>query len=373
MQGFLDHLRVDVVTAADDQVLAAPGQPDVAVSIDATEVAGIEPVAIDPDAGVLARLQIALEYRGTADAQVADLILRCIPEIASLLVEYLDAHFAVRHGQADGAGAAFARWRVGATAAGAFGQAIAFEQGQAGLGLELAYQLHRHGGGAAQGVFQRGQVMTLAGNLQQAGIDGGNTAEEADLVARDHLPEIADQCGVAIALRRGQQHFCAADESRQPGDDHAVDVEQRQATERHVADTEAGHQIHAVGHRHFVAVAVRRQLGRTGGAAGVEVAGDVVGGDHATAFQVVGGAGGDGFIEIQHALRQQAALGLERAALWFGQQVGHVHAENRFQLRQLIAQGIDFVPQLGAWEGRQGHQQLGVGRVDQLGDVLGIE
>ena len=202
--------------------------------------------------------------------------------------------------------------------------------------------------------------MALAGNLQQAGVDGRYAAEEADLVALDNLPEITDQRSVAITLRGSQQHFGAADKGGQAGDDHTVDVEQRQAAEGDITRLEASDQVHAVGHCHFITVAVRRQFRRASGAAGVEVAGNFVGRDHPAAFQVIVRAAGDQLIEIQYAGRQGAALGLETAALRFWQQVGHVNADNRLEVRQLIAQAFDLGPQVSAGEGGEGDQQLRV-------------
>ncbi|MCY1353589.1 hypothetical protein D9M69_399340 [compost metagenome] len=215
--------------------------------------------------------------------------------------------------------------------------------------------------------------MAFAGHLQQAGVDGRHAAEEAHLVALDELPEIADQAGVAIALRGGQQHFGADEERRQAGDHHAVDVEQRQAAEGGVGGAEVDRIGEDHGHRHFIAVAVRRQLRRAGGAAGVEVGRHVVGLDVAAALQVIARELGDQFVEVQHALRQRPALGLERAALRLGQVVGHVDDDHRVQLRQLAAQAVHLVPQVGAGEGRQGDQHLGGGGVHQFGDVLGVE
>ena len=46
-QGVLDHRGVDVVAAADDEVLGPAGQVDVAVGVDRAEVAGVEPAVAD--------------------------------------------------------------------------------------------------------------------------------------------------------------------------------------------------------------------------------------------------------------------------------------------------------------------------------------
>ncbi|SVJ66878.1 Uncharacterised protein [Klebsiella pneumoniae] len=162
-------------------------------------------------------------------------------------------------------------------------------------------------------------------------------------------------------------------EGRQAGNHHAVDVEQRQAAEQHVVHPVVGVQAHDLGHRHLVEVAVRRQLRRAGGAAGVEIGSDVVRMDRPSALQAVCRAVGDQRIEVQHALRQRPALGLERLALRRRQQVGRIDHDDRVQLRQLRAQAGDLLPQVGAGERRQGHQHPGVGGADQLGDVLRLQ
>ncbi|MNQ56253.1 hypothetical protein D3C85_703700 [compost metagenome] len=373
VQGFLDHLRVDVVAAADDQVLAAAGKPDVAIGVDTTEVAGIEPVAVDPDVLVLVRLQIALEYGHAAHAEVADLVGGGVAQVAPLLVEHRYLHLAVGHAHADGAGPALAMGGVAAAAAGPFRKAVAFDQPQAGLGLELADQLHRHRRRATQGIAQAGEVMALAGHLQQARVDGRHAAEEAHPVALDDPPEVLDQARIAVALRRGNEDLGTGEEGREAGDHHAVDVEQRQAAEGVVALP----QVDGVGedhrHGHFVAVTVGGQLGRARGTAGMEVGGDVIRGDQPAAFQAVGGEAVEEFVEVQHALGQRAAQGLDGTAPRLGQQVGQVHRDYGFQLRQPVAQAGHLVPEIGAGEWRQGHQHPGIGRMDQLGDVLGLQ
>ena len=61
-QRVLDDLRVDIVPAANDQLLLAPREPEVALRIPPAEVAGIEPafaVDLDEDAFVMMRVEVA--------------------------------------------------------------------------------------------------------------------------------------------------------------------------------------------------------------------------------------------------------------------------------------------------------------------------
>ncbi len=67
LQGVLDDLGIDVVSASDDELLLAPGQPKIAVGVPPAEIAGVEPafaVDVDKDALVVAGVEIALEDMG---------------------------------------------------------------------------------------------------------------------------------------------------------------------------------------------------------------------------------------------------------------------------------------------------------------------
>ena len=55
----LDHQRVDVVAAADDQVLGAAGDVDAALRVGVAEVAAVEPAALDEDTRVVLRIAVA--------------------------------------------------------------------------------------------------------------------------------------------------------------------------------------------------------------------------------------------------------------------------------------------------------------------------
>ena len=105
----------------------------------------------------------------------------------------------------------------------------------------------------------------------------------------------------------------------------------------------------------------------------MEVAGNVVWRDYAAAFQVVVWAGRDQLIKVQYAVWQRPALRFDRTALRLRQQIGHVHADNCLERRQLLAQTFDLGPQIGAGKRRQSDQQFGVRGLDQLGDMFRVE
>jgi hypothetical protein len=64
----LDRHRVDVVAAADDQVLGPAGDPQVAVVVEPAEVAGVDPARLDEGAAVVRLAQVAGEHAGPAIA-----------------------------------------------------------------------------------------------------------------------------------------------------------------------------------------------------------------------------------------------------------------------------------------------------------------
>src|SRR5208337_3350807 len=77
LQSVLDDLGIDVVSAADDELLLATGEPEIAASVPPAEVAGVEPplaVDIDPNAFVVTRIEIAREDVRAVDRDHADLV-----------------------------------------------------------------------------------------------------------------------------------------------------------------------------------------------------------------------------------------------------------------------------------------------------------
>ena len=78
-QRVFDHLRVDVVPAADDQVLGPAGEVHEAVGVDAAEVPGVQPAVPDkpvcahPGAAAAGIGDVPGEHGGSADRQHAGL------------------------------------------------------------------------------------------------------------------------------------------------------------------------------------------------------------------------------------------------------------------------------------------------------------
>jgi hypothetical protein len=75
VQDLLDLPRVDVVAAADDQVLLAVDDGEVAVLVDPADVAGAEPPVGDRLGRLLGAPPVALHQVVAADRDLADLAL----------------------------------------------------------------------------------------------------------------------------------------------------------------------------------------------------------------------------------------------------------------------------------------------------------
>ena len=129
-QRLLDGPRIDIVSSPDDELLLAPGQPEVTVRVASAEIPGIEPalaVDVDPDAGVMVGVEIALEDIGPADRDDADLADVGHSLKAPVAVKHDSFHSLIGDGQANRAHASLAGGRIDRRNAGAFRQAVSFE------------------------------------------------------------------------------------------------------------------------------------------------------------------------------------------------------------------------------------------------------
>ena len=73
-EGVFDYAGIDIVSAADNDVLGPPGQPEVSVFVLSCEVAGVEPaIFIQHFAGGIFVL-VAGKHIGPPDQQISDFI-----------------------------------------------------------------------------------------------------------------------------------------------------------------------------------------------------------------------------------------------------------------------------------------------------------
>src|SRR5690606_4801634 len=127
-------LRIDIVAAGDDEVLATPDDGDIAPGVDLADIAG-DQVAVGPEfrPGLFRHAPVALEHIGAADLDHADLFHREL--LAGLGID--DAQRHPRQRETDRAGDTLAVIGVRGQHVG-LGHAVALEDPEAGLALELA-------------------------------------------------------------------------------------------------------------------------------------------------------------------------------------------------------------------------------------------
>ena len=203
VEDLLDLARVDVVAAADDQLLLAVDDEEVAVLVDLAHVAAVEPAVDDGLLGRLLAVPVALHDVVALDDDLADLALL---DLVAVVVEQL--HLDALDRRADGADLALL---VGVVEGGdrrGLAQPVALEDLAVERLLEAAHQLagHRRAAGAADP--QRRVVALLA-----------RLVVEHRVVHRRHAGE--------------QRHLVALDDLQRLGGIEARDERQRRAATAH--------------------------------------------------------------------------------------------------------------------------------------------
>ena len=169
----LDLLGIDVLSPADDHVLDAVHQRQVAVLVEAPHVAGADPAVDDGLLGGLGIAQVAGHHDRPGDQHLARVSGR---DLAQLVVDDLD--LLPRQCQSDGARLAGPVERVDGGCAGGLGEPVALEEGDAEQLLRRPEQLPGSGSGAADGEAQRGHIgVAFRGLGHQQGVDGGDAGE----------------------------------------------------------------------------------------------------------------------------------------------------------------------------------------------------
>ena len=278
-QPVLDDPGVDVVAAADDEVLGPPGQVHEAAGVDHAEVAGVQPavshdvVPAYPGTAGNGVGGVPGEHRGPADDQHPGLARAAVgPGPVGAGRDGLD----LLPGQdaADRSGAFLARPGPGG-GAGGLSQSVAFQQMPPGVRGEVL--AHRGGqrGRAHDRQPQRADV-GVDRDLRQGAVDGGDGRHRRDLVMLDDLPEPGVQGLVAVAGRAGPHHPGAAEHRGDAGDDQGVDVEQRQPAQHRLPRRQAAARGDPPAAGQLVGVGVRGDLRGAGGPPGVDERGEIV-------------------------------------------------------------------------------------------------
>ncbi len=168
------------------------------------------------------------------------------------------------------------------------------------------------------------------------------------------LPVALHEVGVAHAAERGQ-HLARPDgQQRQTIHKGAGHVEQREAVDLHRRLVDVIERMREPGRVRLVAGGVLRELGRTGGAAGVEQR------HHSVGMQV--GLEGERLWLCGHQILQRGSVGHRFIHLDGHEHRGvqSLHGQCRGPHRQFLARP-------------QGHQHLGVRGLQQRGDVVGLQ
>ena len=208
---------------------------------------------------------------------------------------------------------------------------------------------------AAGGEANAGDVRAGDRYAQRGRQHRGHAAEHARLVALDQPPDVADGVRFAPARRRDDHQRAAARERAQGLRERTAHVEQRQPEQQGAAGSRGQHQAHGPGLVHLIAMGMAHELGHAGSAAGVEVAGRVVRGNAPATGQAVARVFVDQRIE---AVYRVGLVG------------GAVHHHDGLEVRQIILDALHLVPDVGAGQGAERDQHFGVGRTQNLGDLL---
>ena len=266
-QHVLDLGRRDVLSTAEDHLLQAADEGEVAVPVYRAQIAGAEP-AIDEPLGVGFRVA---EVAG-CEPRPSDQHLTCVAQrqLGARLVGDADLRAS---GDADRGGPR-RRWRerVRGDLMARLGHAVGLEQRRLEAGLDPSHELRGQRGAAGP---QEAQPARRRAALPLEPL-------EHHLMERRPRGEPGDAGGLELvehALRREARrddHPAAAEQRGKHGRHETMHVEQRHRHERPVLGAEAVVPCNRPRGGHQVAVRERDLLGAAGGAARVEQEGDVV-------------------------------------------------------------------------------------------------
>ena len=232
-QRILDLGRVDIMAAANDQVLGPPGDPEIAIGVDPAQIAGAQETVLGEKIVVLVGFGIgrAFEDAGIGHADLAHLVGCAFGKTLGQLPQ--DAHMGIGQGNADRAHLLDAVDRIATDQTGRLGQAIAFGDLDPGRGLEAVVKLDRQRGRAGNRRPERGDIRVHR-PLHQRRDRRRHGNQETDLPAFDQLPEIVEDAIAAIAGGGRHDHMCARGDAAHQHRIGGEDMEQRQRAHQHV-------------------------------------------------------------------------------------------------------------------------------------------
>ena len=224
VEHLLDLAGIDVVAAADDQVLLAIDDEEVAVLVDLREVTGVEPAAAHRLGRRVGTLPVALHHVRALDDDLPHLALR---DLLVVLVE--DLHLDVADRRADRAGLALAVGVVEGCDRRGLAQPVPLQDLRAELSVERAQHLDRQRRAAGDADAQRGRVGPLPLRHREHRVVHRRHAEEDA-----HAVALHDRQRLGRVEARQQRQARAAHQARVHRRRLPEAVEQRQRTEDHV-------------------------------------------------------------------------------------------------------------------------------------------
>src|SRR3954447_18160397 len=266
VEDLLDLARVDVVAAADDQLLLAVDDEEVAVLVDLGHVATVEPAVLDRVLGGVGLVPVALHDVVALDDDLADLAL---VDLVAVVVD--DLHLDALDRRADRALLALALAVVERGDRRGLAQAVPLEDRAIELVLEVAHELAGQRRAARDTDAQRrgvGVVGMLV--VEDRAVHRRHAHEDRHAVAPDDLQRL----GGIEARDQGQRG--AGGHRRVERARLAERVEQRQRPEDHVVGRRVVERARDLGVAAQVVVRELGALGLAGRARRVEDDGGVV-------------------------------------------------------------------------------------------------
>ena len=201
--------RVDVVAAADHEILGATGDPEIAVLIEAAEIAGVDPVPVNERALVVGVVEIAAEHAGAGhDARRRSRPARNHASRLTVGVELDDADAAVGQGRPTEPSRIGRSGISNGVDARGLGHAVDFDNRELELVLDRVADRNRNGRSAAGRISQAGDVSIAWRDRERCGQNRRHARQRFGLEAFDKAPDVLHSSRIAPSGRR--QHDQAA-------------------------------------------------------------------------------------------------------------------------------------------------------------------
>ena len=198
-ESLLHRHRVNVVRAANDQVLGAAGDPQVAIFIQPAQVARVDPAGLHERALVMHLVQVAGEHARAAHGHHTNLVGRAVTQVIPFPIDLHNAHAAVGHGMTHRAQAQRPVAVRDGVYAGRFGHAINLQHRHLETLLQRLADRHRNGGTTATDDFDAGGIGIAGRHTRRGRKHRGHGAEDPGFETLHQLPDIAHCRSIAPA------------------------------------------------------------------------------------------------------------------------------------------------------------------------------